>query len=246
MFMNLSDRRSMTAYHEDVTEKFIQANHLRFRDPEQLRLALTHPSYRNEHPDELYDNERLEFLGDAVIDFIAGELLFLRFPTVPEGDLTRLRASLVRTESLAEIGTAIGVGAALRMGKGEEANGGRTRVNNVCAAFEAVTGALYLDQGMEVVKAFVTPLLLLRLEQVRAGSLDRDARSELQERVQALLGLTPQYEMIDSYGPDHAKEFMVRVLFGDQEAGVGTGKSKQAASQSAARNALDRLEATPL
>lgn len=220
---------------------FASANSLVFRDVGLLRQALTHPSYRNEHPDEMLDNERLEFLGDAVIDFIAGELLFLRYPDMPEGDLTRLRASIVRTDSLAEIGSQIGVGGALKMGKGEESNGGRTRANNVCAAFEAVIGALYLDSGMDAARDFATPLLIERLKQVQAASLDRDSRSILQERAQALFGKTPEYKVIAESGPDHAKEFTVVVMIGNEQAGQGIGRSKQSASQDAARDALEKM-----
>lgn len=224
-------------------DEFTENNRLALRDQSLLRQALTHPSYRNEHPEEPLDNERLEFLGDAVIDFIAGELLYVRFPEMPEGDLTRLRAAIVRTESLGEIGMQIGAGAALRMGKGEEANGGRTRLNNVCAAFEAVIGALYLDSGMDAARDFAAPLLLAKLDAVRAASLDKDARSVFQEEAQARFGVTPQYEVIAQSGPDHAKQFTVVVRVGKQIAGQGTGRSKQAASQAAAQDALDRLNA---
>jgi ribonuclease-3 len=221
---------------------FAQLNALGFKDGMLLRQALTHPSYRNEHPEEPSDNERLEFLGDAVIDFIAAELLYLRFPEMHEGDLTRLRASIVRTESLSEIGMRIGVDGVLRMGKGEEANGGRGRANNICAAFEAVIGALYLDSGMDAARDFSLPLLIDRLEAVQAASLDRDARSELQERAQAELGHTPHYEVIAQSGPDHAKEWTVTVTIGSTVAGQGIGRSKQAASQAAARDALDKMQ----
>ena len=125
-----------------------------------LQQALTHRSYVNEHDDEdLSDNERLEFLGDAVLDFVSGEMLYRRFPEMPEGDLTRLRAALVRTESLAALAVKCRLGEALRMGKGEEKGGGRERLNNLCGGFEAVIGALYLDQGLEAVKTFVMPQL---------------------------------------------------------------------------------------
>ncbi|MBL8132124.1 MAG: ribonuclease III [Anaerolineae bacterium] len=219
----------------------MRSSALSFRDQALLRQALTHPSYRNEHPEANADNERLEFLGDAVIDFIAGELLYLRSPAMSEGDLTRLRASLVRTDSLAEIGMRIGVSRALRMGKGEEASGGRQRGNNICAAFEAVIGALYLDRGMEAARDFVQPLLIERLEVVEAAALDRDARSSLQEIAQARLGQTPRYEVVGQTGPDHDKEWTVIVRIGEMVAGRGVGKSKQAASQAAASDALERM-----
>ncbi len=224
-------------------DDFQAENALHFRDLALLQQALTHRSYVNEHDDaDLSDNERLEFLGDAVLDFISGELLYLRFPAMPEGDLTRLRAALVRTESLAALAVRCRLGEALRMGKGEEKGGGRERPNNLCGGFEALVGALYLDQGLDAVRAFVMPQLGERLEQVLAESLDRDARSRLQEISQADYNQTPIYRLVEASGPEHEKEFTFEALIGDQVVGRGTGRSKQAASQAAARDALDRLE----
>jgi ribonuclease-3 len=223
--------------------EFQSINGLRFSDPSLLQQALTHRSYVNEHDDaSLSDNERLEFLGDAVLDFISGEMLFQRFPQMPEGDLTRLRAALVRTESLALLAQKCRLGEALRMGKGEEKGGGRERPNNLCGGFEAVMGALYLDQGFDAVRVFVIPQLLERLEQVVAESLDRDARSILQEISQAQYNLTPAYRLVESSGPEHEKLFTFEALIGSQIVGRGAGRSKQAASQAAAQNALERLE----
>lgn len=223
--------------------QFQAINGLRFRDTSLLQQALTHRSYVNEHEGaNLSDNERLEFLGDAVLDFVSGEMLYQRFPDMPEGDLTRLRAALVRTESLAALAVRCRLGEALRMGKGEEKGGGRERPNNLCGGFEAVMGALYLDQGYNAVRDFVTPQLLTRLEEVFAASLDRDARSVLQEISQAEYNLTPAYRLVDASGPEHEKEFVFEALIGTQVVGRGTGRSKQAASQAAAQNALERLE----
>ncbi|MCC6802529.1 MAG: ribonuclease III [Anaerolineae bacterium] len=223
-------------------DDFQAENGLRFRTPALLQQALTHRSYVNEHDeDDLSDNERLEFLGDAVLDFVSGELLFRRFPAMPEGDLTRLRAALVRTESLASLAVRCRLGEAIRMGKGEEKGGGRERPNNQCGGFEALIGALYLDQGLDAVREFVTPRLLERLEQVLAESLDRDARSLLQEISQADYNQTPVYRLVEASGPEHEKEFIFEALIGDQVVGRGGGRSKQAASQAAARDALDRL-----
>jgi len=226
----------------DFTE-FQRQNGFVFRDPLLLQQALTHRSYVNENPEEdLSDNERLEFLGDAVLDFVAGEMLFRRFPEMPEGDLTRLRAALVRTESLAALAIKCRLGEALRMGKGEEKGGGRERLNNLCGGFEAVIGALYLDQGLEAVRTFMLPQLEERLEQVLAEQLDKDARSILQEISQANYNLTPMYRLVDSFGPEHEKEFTFEALIGDQVVGHGIGRSKQAASQAAAQDALEHLE----
>jgi ribonuclease-3 len=214
-----------------------------FSNADLLQQALTHRSYVNEHGEStLGDNERLEFLGDAVLDFLVGDILYQRFPQLPEGDLTRLRAALVRTESLAELSSQIGLGACLRMGKGEEASGGRERITNLCATFEAVVGALYLDQGIDAVRTFVTPRLDVLLGQIMAESRDRDARSRLQEWSQAEHNLTPVYQTVSATGPDHQKEFVVAVVIGDRAVAQGTGRSKQTAAQAAAREALNLLE----
>jgi ribonuclease III len=224
-------------------EEFQAQLGLRFHNLDLLQQALTHRSYINEHSDQgLEDNERLEFLGDAVLDFMTGDMLYRRFPEFPEGYLTRLRAALVRTVSLAELAERCQVGANLRMGKGEEHSGGRARLNNLCNAFEAIVGALYLDQGLEAVSAFVMPLLDIQLERILAESLHIDARSELQEWSQAEYNLTPIYQMVAANGPEHEKEFVVEVTIGEQVVGRGAGRSKQAASQAAARDALKSLE----
>ncbi len=220
---------------------------LHFGSDSLLKQALTHRSYINEHGEtDTGDNERLEFLGDAVLDFMVGDMLFRRYPEMPEGQLTRLRAALVRTESLAGLARHIGLGAFMWMGKGEEASGGRERLTNLCAVFEALVGALYLDQGLEAVRVFVTPRLDSMLEQILAESLDKDARSLLQEWSQAERNLTPSYRTVSATGPDHQKEFIVEVLIGEQIAGSGVGRSKQAAAQAAARDALKRVESGEL
>lgn len=214
-----------------------------FADKRLLLRALTHRSYVNEHEDVEGDNERLEFLGDAVLDFVVGDMLFQRYPEMPEGQLTRLRSALVRTESLAELARSIQLGQALRMGRGEAASGGRDRQGILCGAFEAVVGALYLEQGLEAVKQFVLPRLGDLLEQVLASGLHLDARSHLQEWSQAHRGITPVYHLVGATGPDHDKQFEVEVLIGDEVVGHGAGHSKQSAAQSAARDALKNLQA---
>lgn len=215
---------------------------VRFKNQDLLQQAMTHRSYVNEHNHPgLIDNERLEFLGDAVLSFVAADLLFGRFTDVDEGTLTRLRAALVRTESFAALAQDCGIDATLRMGRGEEANGGRKRQNNLCGAFEAFIGALYLDQGSEAVNAFMVPRLLPLLEQTLNESLDKDARSVLQEWSQAQHNVTPAYRTASESGPDHDKQFTVEVLIGEDVAGVGVGRSKQTAAQAAARAALQRI-----
>jgi ribonuclease-3 len=207
-----------------------------------LMQALTHPSYLNEHPEsEQGDNQRLEFLGDAVLAFLAGEWLFHHFPNEPEGKLTRLRATLVRTETLANIALNSGLGEALRLGRGEEEHGGRERPANLCDAYEALIGALFLDQGVDAVRQFVVPHFKPVLSQFLQDEADKDAKSRLQEWSQQSLGLTPSYALISASGPDHAKEFIVEVSIGDRCYGKGAGRRKQQAEQAAAANALATL-----
>ncbi|NWF68902.1 MAG: ribonuclease III [Chloroflexi bacterium] len=223
-------------------DEFQQSLGLCFRQPDLLQQALTHRSFVNEHSGEpLRDNERLEFLGDAVLDFIAGEMLYERFPELPEGDLTRLRSALVRTEALAEFAGQCHIGEVLRVGKGEETTGGRVRRNNLCRAFEALIGALYLDQGIEAVRSFILPRMLDLLERVMVEALEKDARSRLQEYVQAAFNTTPTYHKVSASGPDHDKDFVVEVFVGENMLAQGTGKSKRAAAQAAASAALDLL-----
>jgi ribonuclease-3 len=213
-----------------------------FDDQSLLLRALTHPSYLNEHPQRgLEDNQRLEYLGDAVLDFISSEWLYHRFPEAPEGRLTRLRSALVRTEALADLAVQCHINEALLLGRGEEENGGRERPGNLCAAFEALAGALYLDRGIETVQSFVTPLFYSALEDILRLELDKDPKSLLQEWSQARLGITPVYETIESRGPDHAKEFTVAVHIGDKYQAKGTGTSKQIAAQAAAQHALNEM-----
>ena len=214
-----------------------------FRDYSLLERALTHSSYLNENPDTvLEDNERLEFLGDAVLDFVVGAYLYNRLPEMKEGDLTSLRAALVRSTTLAEFARLLEIGRFLRLGYGEEENGGRERTALLCAAFEAVVGAIYLDQGLQKVQALVEQLVGPALIDIRQKSLHKDAKSEFQVWAQAKFGITPQYEVIAESGPDHAKMFTVRVLVGQDEWGTGGGSSKQAAAQAAAAEALENID----
>ena len=214
---------------------------LTFRDKTLLQRAVIHRSYLNEYPDfPLMDNERLEFLGDAVIDFVTAELLYNHYPEMNEGQLTRLRAALVRTESLAQQAEALDLGRHLRLGRGEVANGGRNRPNILCGAFEALIGAIYLDQGVEPVRALLTERFRPIAEQVLQSQSDRDPKSLLQELTQAEARAIPIYRIVKENGPDHDKEFSVEVRFDKQVIGRGRGRSKQAAEQAAAQDALDR------
>lgn len=215
-----------------------------FTDYGLLRRALTHRSYLNENPGAaLKDNERLEFLGDAVLDFIVGAYLYQRFPEMDEGGLTALRAALVRTRTLAEFALQLGIGDCLWLGLGEEESGGRERVPTLCAAFEAVVGAIYMDQGLDAVQPLVERLAEPALQRIMEESLHKDAKSEFQIWAQANFNITPHYKVVSEEGPDHDKTFTVEAHVGPEVWGVGTGQSKQAAAQAAANVALVRAEA---
>lgn len=212
-----------------------------FSDYSLLSRALTHRSYLNENPGAvLEDNERLEFLGDAVIDFIVAAYLYHHFPEVDEGELTSLRAALVRAETLARLAKEVGIGQHLRLGFGEEESGGRERVPLLCAAFEAVAGAMYLDHGLPEVQALVERLIAPVLREIREGQLQRDAKSDFQVWAQARFGITPVYRTVGSEGPDHAKTFTVQVTVAEHVWGEGRGRSKQVAAQAAAAAAIAR------
>jgi ribonuclease-3 len=216
---------------------------LTFHDKTLLYRALTHRSYINENPDSpLEDNERLEFLGDAVLDFVTAEYLYHRFPEMDEGQLTSLRAALVRTETLARFASEMGLGQFIYLGRGEEENGGRTRLPILCGCFEALIGAFYLDQGLEAIKTFVVQVIKPAVRQILEDETDKDAKSLLQELSQGYLQITPTYRTMGEQGPDHAKEFSVVAMIGGEAYGLGTGRSKQVAAQAAAQAALERLE----
>lgn len=214
---------------------------VQFDDDRLLQRALTHRSYLNENPDGgLKDNERLEFLGDAVLDFVVGAYLFERFPEMSEGGLTALRAALVRTRTLADFARQLEIGGCLRLGYGEEESGGRNRTPTLCAAFEAIVGAIYLDQGLAAVQPLVERLAAPALERIMEKSLHKDAKSEFQMWAQARYNITPHYEVVSAQGPDHDKTFTVQALVGRDVWGTGAGHSKQAAAQAAANAALTR------
>jgi ribonuclease-3 len=214
----------------------------RFQNLELLRDALTHRSFANEHPERApRDNERLEFLGDAVLTMSASSLLWERFPNASEGELTRRRADLVCEAGLAAIAREMGLGPALRLGKGEDRSGGRTKPRLLCCAFEALVAAVYLDGGLTEAMLVVHRLLEPRLEAPQLGQ--RDFKTRVQEVVQSLGGGTPRYALIETLGPDHARQFHVSCVTDQRELGRGTGRSKLEAEQEAARAALRALEA---
>jgi ribonuclease-3 len=213
-----------------------------FTDKSLLRRALTHRSYLNENPDyPLSDNERLEFLGDAVLDFLTAKYLYNHFPEIAEGGLTSLRAALVKGETLARFAAALNLGPYLLLSRGEAESGGRERQAILCAAFEALTGAILLDQGLQAAQEFTLRCIEPEVKRILDEELYRDAKSTLQELAQGQLQITPIYRTVAERGPDHAKEFTVEVLIGDEAYGHGIGYSKQVAEQEAAKVALQKM-----
>jgi ribonuclease-3 len=209
-----------------------------FKNPSLFLRAHTHRSYINEHAGAGEDNERLEFLGDAVLDFVAASFLYHNYPAQNEGGLTKLRSALVNTDQLAALAMGLDLGRELRLGKGEEDTGGRQRPTLLCAAFEAMIGAYYLDSGLDAVRVYIEPLFKVAAENIILGDKDTDGKSLFQEWAQAERGITPRYVLVSVAGPDHNREYTVEVLVGDEVMGSGTGPSKQSATQAAARAAL--------
>lgn len=206
-----------------------------------LTRALTHRSYVNENPNTPADNERLEFLGDAVLDFLVGAWAYHHYPEMPEGDLTKLRSALVRTETLAAFARQLNLGPAMRLGRGEFQAGGAERDALLCATFEAIVGALYQHQGLDAAREFVLPLIEPAADQVVSQFLSLDPKSRLQEWSQSQGLGVPKYRTVATNGPDHAPQFEIEVYIDQRCVGCGTGSSKQTASQAAAQDALNSL-----
>ena len=211
-----------------------------FNNSKLLRQAFIHRSYLNEHRSETAEhNERLEFLGDAVLELIATHFLFEKFPTHSEGDLTAFRASLVNFVTLGEVATEIGMNDYLLLSRGESKDTGRARGVLLANAIEALVGAIYLDQGYDAAKAFIEKHLFPKLDKILKDKSWRDAKSVLQERAQETEGSTPYYSVINETGPDHDKQFVIGVYVKDTLLAKGQGKSKQEGEQDAARNARE-------
>lgn len=206
-----------------------------FQNETLLRQALTHSSYANERHRKSEDNERLEFLGDAVLELVSSEFLFLNYPKLSEGDLTKLRASLVCEPTLAACTAQMQLGDFVRLGRGEEQTGGRRRKSILSDALEAVIGAIYLDGGFTNAKEFILKFILTDIEHKK---LFYDSKTILQERVQAKEGSNLKYSLLEESGPDHAKLFKVEVLVDGKAMGTGSGPTKKAAEQEAAYQAL--------
>ena len=213
-----------------------------FKNKDLLRRALIHRSYLNEDPKSTESNERLEFLGDSVLSLITSRFIYEKFPADTEGQLTATRSRLVQTKTLAQIAQSLELGTFLKMSKGEEMSGGRNNLSLLADTFEAVLGATFLDQGLVAASKIVKSHLLSQLDQVLTSREMSDYKSKLQELVQQREKTSPNYQVIRSEGPDHAKTFYMEVVVTDHSLGQGMGHSKQEAEQMAAKDALERLE----
>ena len=211
-----------------------------FNDKALLKQAFTHRSYINEHPKEgLEHNERLEFLGDAVLELVTTEFLYAKYPENPEGELTAFRAALVNTQSIAAAATELEMNDFLLLSKGEAKDEGRARLYILANTFEAFIGALYLDQGYDAARQFIDSALFHKAEKIVEDRLWQDAKSRFQEIAQEKTNITPTYELLNETGPDHDKQFIAGVFLGEEKVAKGTGRSKQEAEQAAAENALE-------
>lgn len=212
-----------------------------FKDRMHLLTAVTHRSYLNEHREAKQDhNERMEFLGDAVLELVVTDYLFQKYPDKPEGELTSVRAALVNTVSLSEASQQLGVNDFLLMSKGEAKDTGRARQYILANAFEALIGALYLDQGYDVAQAFIANNLFAKTDRIVEKRLWQDPKSRFQELAQEHTSTTPTYQTIGQEGPDHDRVFTIGVYLGKEEVAQGKGRSKQEAEQQAAENAIEK------
>jgi len=219
--------------------KLQEAIGFQFDNETLLRQALVHRSFLNENPDfGLESNERLEYLGDALLDFVVGEYLYCRYPEMNEGELTSVRASLIKASTLARFARSMDLGQYVYLSHGEDERDGRNRGGLLADVFEALVAAIYLDRGLDKARAIVLPLVEPEATRIVEGGLDRDHKSALQEWSQRELGITPIYRTVKEQGPDHAKVFTVEVLLDGEVYGRGEGRSKQSAEQRAAEEAL--------
>jgi ribonuclease-3 len=215
---------------------------IEFVNEELLKTAFTHRSYLNEHPDYLNpSNERLEFLGDAVLQFLSSRHLYLKFSDLPEGDLTNLRASIVKTTSLSQEAKKLNFGQHLLLSKGEESTGGRDREYLLANTFESFLGALFLEKGMDACEDFLDKNLFYKLQESISSQNFKDPKTLFQEKAQELKKTTPNYKILDSWGSEHEKKFKVGVYIGSELIAEGEGGSKQKAEQEAASKGLDKL-----
>jgi ribonuclease-3 len=211
----------------------------KFRNPLLLAEALTHPSVAHETQRKHFDNQRLEFLGDAVLQLVITEQLYSHFQDKPEGDLTKLRSRLVSRETLKTYAAALDLGKYLMMGRGEEASGGRERASTLGDAFEALVGAIYLDSDLATARKFILTEAKDDLKEIDKEPVDINPKGDLQELLQAISPASPVYETISETGPEHDKVFVVRAIWEGKELGQGTGRSKKQAETAAAEEALE-------
>lgn len=214
---------------------------INFKDPKLLQQAFLHRSYLNEVKVDMQSNERLEFLGDSVLSLVISYYLYIQRGADSEGELTNLRAHIVKTKSLAEAAKRLQLGEYLKLSKGEEISGGRNNPQLLANTYEALLGSIFLDQGLEVTKRVIDKTLLPFFEQELKMGPPKDAKSSLQEIVQQTKKESPHYKILKTAGPDHAKQFTVAVYIGGKEMGRGTGNSKQIAEEKAAKHALQEL-----
>lgn len=219
--------------------EFEKLINIKFKDKDLLKRAFVHRSYINENVKAGFEhNERLEFLGDAVLELSVTDFLFRKFTNKAEGELTAHRAALVNAVTLSEIALDMGLNEYMMLSKGEAKDTGRARQSILADAFEAIIGAIYLEAGYEAANNFIIKFLLSKTEDVVKRGLLKDAKSKVQEKSQEIYGVTPKYNVLKESGPDHDKKFIVGIYFGEELAGEGEGKSKQEAEQSAAQKAL--------
>lgn len=216
---------------------------VQFKDQALLLTAVTHRSYLNENRDATQEhNERFEFLGDAVLELVVTDFLFKKYPDKAEGELTAVRAALVNTNTLSDASTKLGVNDFLLLSKGEAKDTGRARQYILANAFEAIVGAIYLDQGYEAARDFIDAQLFERTDDIVEGRLWQDAKSRFQEKAQEFKSVTPVYKTLNEVGPDHDRTFTIGVYLGDELVAEGDGRSKQEAEQAAAERALEAKE----
>jgi ribonuclease-3 len=229
----------------DLTELHVLEKEIgiTFKDASLLKQVFIHSSYSNENPEYAnMNNERLEFLGDSVLNFVISVKIYQEFPSLPEGKLTEIRVSLIREETLAQMASDLALGVYMYLGKGEETTGGRGRQTNLADTFEALIGALFLDQGMSTTREFILRQFDAQLGTITSDTIATNYKSMLQEFTQAEYTMLPHYQLVKETGPDHAKNFTIKVMLGDRVLGTGNGKSKKAAEMEAACKACEKLE----
>jgi len=239
--MNAENKKAKKSREEQL-DKLQVALGIKFNDKRILNQALVHRSYLNEHGHELSDNERLEYLGDSVLGLVVNEYLFKRFEDYNEGELAKIKSVVVSENILSEAALELGIGPFLLMGRGEETTGGRERASILANALEAIIGAYYLDSGFKDLRRFVLGFLKKHIERINSMTYQRDPKTALQEYVQKKYKARPVYEVVAEIGPDHNKEFSVRLLINGSEIITGAGASKRKAEMAAAASALRRIE----